>query len=123
VPPSPVRAFSAAAAQSTGPGFAEMLSETGCESKYSDEKKADLFAANYKDRQMSVTGETKEIDHGEIDIRVLPSTLTFDISVTMADPKSTYDLQKGQRVTVQFIVRRAGGCILPYSGNQGMLVP
>lgn len=110
------------AQQSTAPGFEEMLTDTGCHSVNSDEKKADLFETKYKDKEMMVTGEANEVNRGEIGIRVLPSTLTFDVAVTLSDPQSTYDLQKGRRVTVRFVARTGGGCILPYSGDQGVLV-
>jgi hypothetical protein len=103
--------------------FKEMIAATGCKSKFSDEKKDDIFKSKYENKDMVVDGEIAEVDRGELDIKVLPSTLTFDLDVTLKDPKSTYDLQKGQSVTVRFIVRSAGGCILPYSGDEGVLVP
>lgn len=112
-----------AMAQQGGLGFATMLAETGCESKYSDEKKADVFEAKYKNKEMTVSGEIADVSRGEIKIKILRSTITYDLSVTLSDPKSTYDLEKHQRVTLRFTVRRAGGCILPYSGDQGLLTP
>jgi hypothetical protein len=104
-------------------GFTAMRAETGCGSKYSDEKKADLFEAKYKDKQMMVTGVISSVSGGEVLIRVPPRTFSYDVRVTLSDPKSAYDLQKDQRVTVRFTVRRAGGCVLPYGGDQGVLVP
>jgi len=85
--------------QSGNAGFAAMRAETGCDSKYSDEKKADLFEAKP------------------------PRTFSYDVRVKLSDPKSAYDLQKDQRVTLRFTVRSAGGCVLPYGGDQGVLVP
>ena len=119
-PPAP---SAPAMAQSDTGGFTAMLGETGCDSKYSDEKKADIFEAKYKGKQMTVSGTISKVSGGEVLIRVLPSTLSYDVGVTLSDPKSAYDLQIDRRVTVRFIVRRAGGCVLPYSGDQGVLVP
>ncbi len=103
--------------------FTAMLGETGCDSKYSEDKKADIFESKYKDKQMTVNGAVSKASGGEVLIKVLPTTLTYDVRVTLNDPKSAYDLQKDQRVSVRFTVRRAGGCILPYSGDQGVLLP
>jgi len=104
-------------------GFTAMRAETGCDSKYSEEKKADLFEAKYKDKQMMVTGVISSVSGGEVLIRVPPRTFSYDVRVTLSDPKSGYDLQKDQRVIVRFTVRRAGGCVLPYEGDQGVIVP
>jgi hypothetical protein len=109
--------------QSGNAGFAAMRAETGCDSKYSDEKKADLFEAKYKDKQITVTGVISSVSGGEVLIRVPPRTFSYDVRVTLSDPKSAYDLQKDQRVTLRFTVRSAGGCVLPYGGDQGVLVP
>ena len=40
-------------AQSAYPDFEVMEAETGCKSKYSEQKKVDLFAANYKGKPLS----------------------------------------------------------------------
>lgn len=101
--------------------FIQMLNQTGCESKFSDEKKADIFLHRYKGRQMIVTGEINNADTGSLYIRVLPSTLTFDLAVDMSDRHSTYDLEKGRRVTVAFVVSSQGGCFLSFMGNNGVL--
>jgi len=54
-------------------------------------------------------------------LKMFPSTQTMDLSVTMRDPQSTYDLTIGKRVAVTFIVKTAGGCFLPVIGDQGVL--
>ena len=49
-------------------------------------------------------------------------TLTFDLVVEFKNAKETYDLEKGQRLSVAFIMRMAGGCFLPYRGDNGQIV-
>jgi hypothetical protein len=102
--------------------FLKMLADTGCDSRYSDDKKADLFQASYKNREMTVTGEITSLSSGKLALKVLPSTLTSDVRVVLRDPRAGYDLQKGQRVTIRFVVNIAGGCILDYSGDQGVIL-
>jgi hypothetical protein len=128
---APVITVIPAAGQAGGTGFAALVAETGCQSKYSDEKKADIFDAKYKadifdakykDKEMTVTGEVATVGKGDLTIKILPTTLTFDLKVKLSDAKATYDLEKGQHVTVSFVMRSAGGCFLSYSGDQGVIV-
>jgi hypothetical protein len=107
------------AAGQTG-AFAAVVAETGCGSKYSDEKKADLFA-KYKDKEFTVTGQVSSVSDGVLRIKVLPATLTFDLRVKLIDPKVGYDLEKGERVTVRFIMRNHGGCFLSFGGDEGVI--
>jgi len=106
----------------TNAEFMRMLAETGCNSKYSDGKKADLFDANYKNKSMTVTGEIATLSDNDTSLKVLSSTLTFDVIIGFADPKAGYDLEKGQRITVTFNVTSAGGCFLSYRGDHGVIV-
>jgi hypothetical protein len=74
-------------AQSAYPDFEVMEAETGCKSKYSEQKKVDLFAANYKGKQITATGEVVGLPKGVINLKMFPSTQTMDLSVTMRDPQ------------------------------------
>jgi hypothetical protein len=114
----------AAAAQQTRnhPKFHQMLSDTGCNSRFSDEKKADLFAERYQGLTLTVTGEIKSNSKGVVGLKVLSETWTSDVLVAMNDPKVAYDLEKGQHITVSFKVLKHGGCFLAYSGNDGVIL-
>jgi hypothetical protein len=67
-----------AAAQSAKPNaaFLQMIAETGCESKYSDDKKADLFAKRWHGTPMTVTGEVSLVSSGTVSLKILRTTLT-----------------------------------------------
>jgi hypothetical protein len=103
--------------------FDDMLAETGCKSKYSDEKKADLFASRYKGRSMTVFGEVVGSKDGKVEIKVLRDTLTWDLRVELADRDVAYNIEKGQRVEATFIVSYHGGCFLSFMGSNGVLKP
>jgi hypothetical protein len=114
-----------AAAQTSS--FERMVADTGCASKYSDDKKADIFNANYKGRAITATGQIATLSSGDLSLKVLPGTMTYDILVTLRDPRAGYDLEKGQRVTVKFVVSYHGGCVLRHSdesyiGEQGEII-
>jgi hypothetical protein len=101
--------------------FRQMLAQTGCDSKYNDDKKADLYSANYEGKPMSVTGSIKVLDGADVSVKVLPSTFTFDVTVTLADRKAAYNLEKGQRISLNFDVAGQGGCFLPFTGKHGVI--
>lgn len=113
--------LSRAGAQTPNAAFQQMLAETGCTSKYSDDKKADIYASRWKGKQMTVIGEIATLKDGDVSIKILRSTLTFDIVVEMQNKRDAYDLEKGERAMLTFNVSSHGGCFLSYHGNNGVL--
>jgi hypothetical protein len=101
--------------------YQTMDAMTGCNSKSSDEKKALLFKNLFEGNDITVTGEISTLDRGTIGLKVRPGTITFDVDVKMRDPKITFDMEKGQRVNLTFKATSQGGCILPFSGSDGVL--
>jgi hypothetical protein len=91
-------------------GYLQMLADTGCDSKYSEQKRADLFNQFYYKRPSSVIAEVVKISKGDLLLKVLPTTTTwippeelavlpyYDLSVTMRHPRSVNRLQVAQRV-------------------------
>src|SRR5690242_3183032 len=75
------------------PDLASIIKETGCESKFSDEKKADLFKT-YNGKTVITSGTVEKADSGTVYLKVLPNTLTYDVQIKMADPKVTLTLVK-----------------------------
>lgn len=45
-----------------------------------------------------------------------------DLHVTFVDSKGGYDLLQDQIITVKFLMKSAGGCILPFEGTQAVIV-
>jgi hypothetical protein len=100
----------------------DMIQETGCASKFSEEKKNDIYARKYKNERMFVVGEISYINKGSLGVKILRATLTYDVLITMRDPKDTYEIEKGDVKAVIFTSDNiAGGCILPYTGKDGVI--
>ena len=78
-------------AQGISADFVNILAETGCESRYTEDKRADLFATKYKNKEMTVFGEVST-GRGELSLKILRKTLTSDLHVKLVDPNSAYDL-------------------------------
>ena len=102
--------------------FPDLVWETGCHSRYSEEKKADKFRP-FKDKPAILTGEVAHIEGGKLGLKLMADTLTYDMLISFRDPKDIYDLEKGSHVMVAFIMRSAGGCFLPYTGDNGVILP
>lgn len=98
--------------------FDRVDSVVGCKSTYSDEKKNDVFAANYKEHWMTWSGTIDLVGNGKVSINCNGKG-TQDLDVRMIDKGSTYNLEKGQRVSIKFLMDSIGGCFLPFSGREG----
>ena len=101
--------------------YDEINSEVGCDSKYSDDKKEDLFNRNYKNHWMTWRGVVvlSEADEASLNIDGIG---TQDLKVDFANPKAGYDLNKDTVISVKFLMKRAGGCFLPFSGERAVIV-
>lgn len=101
---------------------ADMIANLGCGGTYSDDKKAALFDRDYKNRITTVSGKVVRAGGARVDLAVLSSTLTYDIQVTINDPQSVYNLEKGQTITVRFFPTILGGCIMSFDGDSGVII-
>jgi hypothetical protein len=101
---------------------AGVITALGCGTKYSDERAADIFAQRYKNKIMTASGTLVTNDNGKLGLKLLRSTQTFDLRVTLNDKDQSYNLQNGQRVTVRFLMTGHGGCFLPFFGKDGVIV-
>mgnify|MGYP000082418379 CR=1 FL=1 len=100
--------------------YAELERTVGCDSKYSDDKKDDIFKEKYEKRWMEWSGEVYTAYKEKISMQI-DGEGTQDLLVFFADEKSGYDLNEGDRVTVRFVMTYAGGCFLPYTGKHAIL--
>ena len=96
-----------------------MIGEIGCKTRYSEEKAADVFTNKYKGQRAVAEGVIVKLDKGKVYLKLLSATLSYDIDVELRDQKATYDMEKGQRIAVEFTVNGHGGCFLPFGGNDG----
>ena len=101
--------------------YAQVNADIGCKSTYSDEKKDDIFKAKYKDRWLTWSGEVVLLESGEASLNV-DHVGTQDLRVEFADKTAGYNLVKGSELKVRFLMKRAGGCFLPFGGEKATVV-
>ncbi|WP_230387827.1 zinc ribbon domain-containing protein [Pseudomonas guariconensis] len=101
--------------------YAQVNAEVGCKSTYSDQKKEDIFNAEYKDRWMTWSGEVVLLESDQASLNV-DGVGTQDLKVYFADEQAGYNLSKGSHLKVRFLMKSAGGCFLPFSGREATIV-
>ncbi len=101
--------------------YEELNAEVGCGSKYSKDKKKDIFRSRYRNHWMTWYGEVvlAEADGASLNIDGFG---TQDLSVDFSDKNAGYNLINGDNITVRFVMKRAGGCLLPFSGDFAVIV-
>ena len=95
--------------------------EVGCFSKYSKEKKNDIFNSKYKNHWMTWRGEvwTAKSDSVTMDVNNFGID---DLSVDFEKQGAGYDLLEGQTITVQFLMKSPGGCFLNFEGELARII-
>lgn len=101
--------------------YEELDSEVGCGSKYSDDKKDDIFNSRYKNHWMTWRGEVVLAEADEVSLNI-DGFGTQDLSVEFTDKSAGYDLTKGTFIKVRFLMKHAGGCFLPFGGDNAEIV-
>ena len=106
--------------KSSSAQYAELERTVGCDSKYSGDKKKDIFKKKYKNHWMVWSGEVMAPKKGQTSVQ-LDGVGAQDLIVDFADGKTGYDLIKGDPITVRFVMDSIGGCFLPYGGKHAIL--
>ncbi len=93
-------------------------SSIGCKSKLSNSKKDDVFNHRYRNHWMTWSGTIDLADSDDASINI-DGEGAQDLIVDFEDKQAGYNLQKGDRVSVRFVMKTPGGCFLPFSGAHG----
>jgi hypothetical protein len=101
--------------------YDELNQEIGCDSKYVEDKKIDIFNSSYLNHWMTWKGQILKANSEEASLN-LDGKGIQDLHITFADSKGGYDLLLDDVITVKFLMKSAGGCILPFEGVQAVVV-
>jgi len=101
--------------------YSQVDSAVGCDSKYSDDKKDDVFNSRYKNHWFTWTGVVFLAESDEASLNI-DGFGTQDLQVDFVDQNAGYDLVKDSTITVKFLMKTAGGCYLPFSGDKAVIV-
>jgi len=101
--------------------YNELNQQVGCDSKFIEDKKSDLFHSNYYNHWMTWKGQVIAASSEEAALN-LDGKGIHDLHVIFADKKGGYDLIQDEVITVRFLMKSIGGCILPFEGNQAVVI-
>ena len=101
--------------------YNQVNADIGCKSTYSDQKKDDIFNAKYKNHWMTWKGQIALLESDEVSLNV-DGIGTQDLQVDFADKQAGYNLSKGSQLKVRFLMKTAGGCFLPFGGQEATVV-
>ena len=90
--------------------FRQVSEAVGCGSKLGEQKKEDIFQSSYKDHVVTSSGKMMDGSRSEIRVAVV-ALFGSDFDVTLKPGQSAYDLEKGQPVTVKFVLRQQAGSL------------
>lgn len=93
----------------------------GCASTLSDDKKKDIFEQDYQGHRMEWAGTIVSVSSDDVAINIDGKGIQ-DLSVDFQEPGTGYHLVKGRSITLSFVMRHAGGCFLPFTGDLGKIV-
>ena len=86
--------------------YQQMDQQVGCDSKYSDDKKEAIFDQNYKDHTFTWSGTVERVSGGDVAVKVLPDTFSYDFAVKLADESAAFTRAAPQTsIEVHFGVR------------------
>ncbi len=98
--------------------FSQTDKEIGCESELSDDKKEEIFNQNYKNHWVTWKGKVVHHNAEELSIDTNGSG-AHNFTVNLEKRNEGYNFSDGEEVSVKFVLRRSGGCVLPFSGDHG----
>ena len=101
--------------------YSQVNSVVGCESKYSDDKKEDVFSSRFKNHWFTWSGVVVLAESDEASLNI-DGFGTQDLQVDFADKNAGYNLVKDSTITVKFLMKTAGGCYLPFSGDKAVIL-
>jgi len=106
---------------SSNASYKEVNFDVGCGSKYSDDKRKDIFKSRYKNHWMIWSGEVVLADSDDVSLNI-DGKGTQDLMVDFANKTAGYNLRKGDWITVKFVMKSTGGCFLPFSGEHAIII-
>jgi len=101
--------------------YSQVNAAVGCDSKYSDNKKEDIFNSKYKNHWLTWKGKIQLLESEGASIN-LDGFGTSDVRVKFADPSAGYNLNVDDFIKVRFLMKRAGGCFLPFFGEKAVVL-
>ena len=100
--------------------YGELNTEVGCGSTIDNTQKKALFKSEYRNHRMIWSGE---VLHAAADTVLLniDGSGTPNLQVRLTNRMAGTTLEKGNSITISFVMKKMGDCSLPFSGENGVI--
>jgi hypothetical protein len=104
--------------------YQEFVQEVGCENPHTDEHAKDIFKAKYRNHVMTWTGKVLEpkADSVVLDMNGHLIASKSHVRLKFAEKGAGYSLKKNDVITVKFLIKYRGGCVLPVRGKNAQII-
>lgn len=101
--------------------YADVSHAVGCESRYIEEKKSDIFDNQYKNHWMVWEGKVIHAEPQSVSLDMNGKGI-HELQARFSNPNAGYDILVDSIIKVRFILRSQGGCFLPFTGDSASIV-
>jgi len=101
--------------------YADVSNAVGCESRFIEEKKLDLFESQYRNHWMTWEGKVIHAESESVSLDMNGKGI-HELQAKFSNPNAGYDVLIDSTIKVRFILRSQGGCILPFTGDSASIV-
>lgn len=104
--------------------YQEFVEEVGCDNPYTDKHAKDIFNEKYRDHLMIWTGKVLEPKANSVVLDMNGHLLAKKkhVRLNFAEKGAGYSLKKDDVITVKFLIKHRGGCILPVRGKYAQII-
>jgi rhodanese-related sulfurtransferase len=100
--------------------YEDLNIEVGCGGTYSDYMKDGFFKSRYKNHRMIWSGEVVFAKADKVSLNI-DGKGTRNLLVTLANKMAGFNLEKGNLVTVNFVMKKRGDCTQPFIGEKATI--
>jgi rhodanese-related sulfurtransferase len=100
--------------------YEDLNTEVGCGSTYSDFVKDGFFKSRYKNHRMTWSGEVVLAKADNVSLNI-DGKGARNLQVTLANKMAGFSLVKGNFITVSFVMKKRGGCSVPFFGEKATI--
>jgi hypothetical protein len=104
--------------------YEEFVQEVGCDNPYTEARAKDIFNNKYRDHVMTWTGKVYEPKADSVVLEMNGHLIDSrdQVRVKFAEKGAGYRLKEGDVITVRFLIKHRGGCVLPVRGKYARII-
>ncbi|WP_137297613.1 hypothetical protein [Psychromonas sp. SP041] len=98
--------------------FDKILSEVGCNSNFSEQKRLDIFKEKYQGKWVNWSGVISSATNSTVLVNGKSSS---GFSVEFKEQNAGYDLMTNEPISLTFKLATQGNCDIPFTGHNGYI--